>query len=85
MRKLLNSSYQGIKRLLVLAYNKTEDDNKVSVDFFKKYFHPRVKIENCNIEIDGRNFYDQPINDSIKKYDEKYQQYKVMFIRLVVY
>ena len=29
-----------------------------------------VKIENYNIEIDGRNFYDQPINDSIKQYDE---------------
>ena len=31
---------------------------------------PRVKIENYNIEIDGRNFYDQPINESIKQYDE---------------
>ena len=29
-----------------------------------------MKIENYNIEIDGRNFYDQPINDSIKQYDE---------------
>ena len=28
------------------------------------------KIENCNIGIDGRNFYDQPIDDLIKKYDE---------------
>ena len=36
----------------------------------KKYFLPRVKIENYNIEIDGRNFYDRPINDSIKQYDE---------------
>ena len=27
-------------------------------------------MENYNVEIDGRNFYDQPINDSIKKYDE---------------
>ena len=36
----------------------------------KKYFLPRVKIENYIIEIDGRNFYDQPINDSIKQYDE---------------
>ena len=35
-----------------------------------KYFLPGVKIENYNIEIDGRNFYDQPINDSIKQYDE---------------
>ena len=29
-----------------------------------------MKIENYNIEIDGRNFYDQPINDLIKQYDE---------------
>ena len=35
-----------------------------------KYFLPRVKIKNYNIEIDGKNFYDQPINDSIKQYDE---------------
>ena len=36
----------------------------------KNIFFPRVKIENYNNEIDGRNFYDQPINDSIKQYDE---------------
>ena len=36
----------------------------------KKYFLPRVKIENYNIEIYGKNFYDQPINDSVKQYDE---------------
>ena len=35
-----------------------------------KNFLPRVKIENYNIETDGRNFYDQPVNDVIKKYDE---------------
>ena len=28
-----------------------------------------MKIENCNIEIDGRNFYDQPINDLITQYE----------------
>ena len=36
----------------------------------KKYFLPRIKIENYNIKIDGRNFYDHPINDSIKQYNE---------------
>ena len=53
MRELLDSSWQGVKRLFVLAYNNKEGDNKVSVDSFKKYFLPRFKIENCNIEIDG--------------------------------
>ena len=36
----------------------------------KNIFFQEFKIENCNIEIDGRNFYDQPINDSIKQYHE---------------
>ena len=69
-RELLDSSYQGVKRLLVLAYNNTEGNNQVSVDSFKKYFLPSVEIETYNIEIDWRKFYDQPINDSIKQYDE---------------
>ena len=70
IRELLESSYQGIKRLFVLAYDNTEGNNQVPIDSSKKYFLPRVKTENYNIEIDGRNFYDQSINDSIKQYDE---------------
>ena len=70
IRELLDSSWQGVKRLFVLVYNNTASNDQVSVDSYKKYFLPRVKIDNCNIEIDGRNFYDQPINDSIKQYDE---------------
>ena len=63
LRELLDSSCQGANRLFVLAYDNTARNNRVSVDSYKKYFLPRVKIENYNIEIDGRNFYDQPIND----------------------
>ena len=37
---------------------------------YKKYFFPRLKTKNYSIEIDGRNFYDQSINDLIKQYDE---------------
>ena len=70
IRELLDSSCQAVKRLFVLAFNNTAGNNQVSVDSYKKYFLPRVKVDNCNIEIDGRNFYDQPINDSIKQYDE---------------
>ena len=66
---MLDSGCQGVKRLFVIAYNK-EGEYKVSVDSYKKYFLPRVKIENYNIEIDGRFFYDQAINDSIKQCNE---------------
>ena len=41
---------------------------KFLVDFFQRYFLPRVKIENYNSEIDKINFYDRPINDSIKQH-----------------
>ena len=63
---MLDSSYQGVKRLFVLAYDNTAGNDQVSIDSYIKYFLPRVKIENCNIQIDGKNFYDQPVNDSIK-------------------
>ena len=56
--------------MFVVAYDNTTGNDQVSVDSFKKCFLPRVKIKNYNTEIDGRNFYDQPINDSIKQYDE---------------
>ena len=58
------------KKLFVLAYNNTEGNIQVSIDPHRKYFLARVKTENYNIEVDGRNFHDQPINDSIKQYDE---------------
>ena len=70
IRELLDSSCQGVSRLFVLAYDNTAGNNQVSVDSYKKYFLPRIKISNYNIAIDGRNFYDQPSNYSIKKYDE---------------
>ena len=70
IRELLDFSCQGVKRLFVLAYNNTEGNNQVSIDSFRKCFLPRVRMENHNIETEDRNFYDQPINDSIKQYDK---------------
>ena len=65
-RELLDSSYQGVKRLFVLAYDNT---NGITPNSHKRFFLPRIVIKNY-IEIDERKFYDQPINDLIKQYDE---------------
>ena len=70
IRELLAASYQRVKRLFVLAYRDCGGANRVTADSQRRYFLPRVKIENYNIEIDGRIFHDQPINDLIKQYDE---------------
>ena len=69
-----------IRRLFVLAFNNTtvnvpnntinNTNNRVVRDSHKKNFLPRVIIRKYNILIDGRSFYDQPINDLIKQYDE---------------
>ena len=47
--------------MFVLAFDNTNNgDNRVDT---------RVNITNYNVLIDGRNFYGQPINDQLKKYD----------------
>ena len=46
IRELLDSSYQGVKRLFVLVYDNTAGDNHVSVNSSRKYFLPRVRIKN---------------------------------------
>ena len=68
IRELLDSSYKGVKRLFVLAYNNAAGDDQVPVEVSEKYFLPRVKITTSKVmeEI----FLIKPINDSIKQYDE---------------
>ena len=68
IRERLDSGFQGVNRLFVLAY--ARGNNVTNENSYRKYFLPRLKTKNYNIEIDGRNFYDQAINDLIKQYDE---------------
>ena len=69
--ELLNASFQGVKRLFVPAYFIADGANdEAGIKNNRKYFLPRREIENYSVLIDGRNIYDQPINDIIKQYDE---------------
>ena len=55
--------------MFVFAYQCGDDDNYVNEKAFNKFFLPKFKIEKYNVEMDGRNFYDQAINDSINQND----------------
>ena len=67
----LDASFQGVRRLFVLAFDNTDNGaKKVERNSHTKYFLPRVNITNCNVLIDERNFYDQPVNDLVKQYDK---------------
>ena len=68
IRERLDASFQGVNKLFVLPY--AHGDNATNENSYRKYFLPRFKIKTYNIEIDGRNFYDQSINDFIKQFDE---------------
>ena len=68
IRERLDASFQGVNELFVLVYSR--GDNITNENSYRKYFLPRLKIKNYNIEIDRRNFYDQSINDSFKQYDK---------------
>ena len=72
LSEILNASFQGVRRLFVLAYVVAAGaaNDEAGIKDNKKYFLPRGEIKNYNVLIDGRNFYDQPINDLIKQYDE---------------
>ena len=71
-RFLLDASFQGVNRLFVLTFNDDNNDtNKVERENHRKHFLPRVDITKYNVLINGRNFYDQPINDLIKLQQDK--------------
>ena len=61
---LINPSFQGVNRLFVLSFENETDKTSHS-----RYYLPKIEIKNLNVKIDGRNFFDQPINNSIKTYE----------------
>ena len=68
IRERLDASFQGLNKLFVVLY--ASGNNVTNENSYRKYCLPRHRIKHYNTEIDGRNFYDQSINDSIKQYDE---------------
>ena len=61
---LIDPSFQGVNRLFVLSFE-NEDDRTVST----KYYLPTVEINDYNVMIDGKNFFDQPVKSDMRTYD----------------
>ena len=64
----LYPSFQGVDRLFVMAYNSV--DGPPTRNGQRKYYLPRIDLNEYNVIIDGRNFYDNPIESNIEKYRE---------------
>ena len=78
IRQGLDASNQGVNRLFVFPYLRSA--NFTAENPYDKWLLPRSKIDNYNIEIDGRNFMTKQLmiqlNNPTKS--EKYQQDKVI-------
>ena len=64
----LDPSFQGVNRLFVMAYNRA--NGQPTRNGQQKYYLPRISLNKYNVIIDGRNFYDNPIERDIEKYRE---------------
>ena len=70
-RILIDPSAQGVNRLFVLPFTAADQAaNTANRNSYRRLYLPRATINNYNVVIDGRNFYDQPINSATRQYDE---------------
>ena len=56
--------FQGVNGLFVLSFE-NKDDRKVQT----KHYLPTAEIKDYNIMADGRNFFDQPVKNNLRTYD----------------
>ena len=64
----LDPSFQGVNKFFVMAYNRAND--QPTRNGKQKYYLPRIDLKKYNVIIDGRNFYDNAIENDIEKYRE---------------
>ena len=61
---LINTSFQGVNALFVLSFE-NKHDRKVHI----RYYHPKVDLRDCNIILDDKKFFHQPVRKDMKTYD----------------
>ena len=61
---LIDPSFQGVNRPFVLSFKHDDDWEN-----HKQHCLPTVEVKDYNVMIDGRSFFDQPIKNDLKTYD----------------
>ena len=64
----LDPSFQGVNKLFDMAYNRA--NGQPTRNGQRKYYLPKIDLKKYNVIIDGRNFYDNPIESDLEKYRE---------------
>ena len=61
---LIDPTFTNLNRLFVLSF--TNDDDKNS---FSNYYVPKVEVENFNVLIDGKPFFEIPVKNKEEAYE----------------
>ena len=64
----MESNFVGVNRLFLLVY--LNRDNDVKQFKTRRYYLTKDRIKSYNVIVNGKNFYDQPIDSDIKRYKE---------------
>ena len=59
LNHLVELNFQGVNRLFFLAF-----ENGTQRTSAKGYYLPNIEIKDCNVMINGENFFDQPIKNN---------------------
>ena len=65
LNHLVDPSFQGVNRLFVLSFE--TENGRTS---HSNYYLPKVEIKDDNVMIDGKNVFNQPINNDCKTYEK---------------
>ena len=67
---LMDPTFTNFNRLFVLSFEKIEENNvnKDYKDSFSHYYVPKVEVEDFNVLIDGKNFFDLPVKNEEEAY-----------------
>ena len=82
LNHLIEPNFQGVNRLSLLSF-----ENNAQKTSSKRYYFPNLEIKDCNVMINGKNVFDQPIKNDKITYEilEKLILAKEMIMQLVVY
>ena len=61
LNHLIDPIFQGVNKLFVLSFENEDDRRSHS-----GYYLPKVEIKDYNVMIDGKNFFDKPINNDFE-------------------
>ena len=66
LNHLVDPSFQEVTRFFILSF-----ENENGRASYSEYYLPKVEIKDYDVKIDGKNFFDQPINNDTKRYEDR--------------